>query len=147
MTDLTRRNAVKLLAGGSLFASGSALGAASSTTGSPLAPADFAVLPAAARACATSAPPPATSPVLLARVFRCRSWDGSVYLATPSASGYAQLAPHAFAIAAACQAAGRPLAMRHAGHDPRWSQGSGLFHGVVVAIDPEDLEPQGAPWA
>ena len=139
---------MKMLAGGSVLASGSLLRAAPPTEGAPADLAGPVVIPDTVWDVTTSVRPPATSAVILARVARCRSWDGSVYLAAPGLGGYAQLSPHAFAIAAACQAADRPVAMRYRGHDPRWAQGCGRFDGVVLAIDPRDLDVEGGgPWA
>ncbi len=146
MNDLTRRNAVKLLAGGSVLASSPMLGAAPPAIGALAAATTPPAIPDAAWEATTGTTPAATSPVLLARVARCRSWDTSVYLVAPGLRGYAQLTPQAFALAAACQAAGRPVAMRHGGHDPRWAQDSGLFRGVVLAIDAKDLDPEGDSW-
>lgn len=76
----------------------------------------------------------------LARVSRVRSWDASVYLAvTDGTRGFVALSPAAFAIAAACHAAGRPMAVRTWGHDAAWGDGAGRFDGAACAVDLADL--------
>ncbi|MBL8696296.1 MAG: hypothetical protein JNJ88_19525 [Planctomycetes bacterium] len=157
MTDLTRRNAVRLLAGGSVLASGTLLGggafAAPPVPGSSASSGNAPDLPATARTAKTTPPPAVPGTLLQAHVGRCRSWDSSVYLSAGRARGFAQLSPAAFAIAAACQAAGRPVAMKFTEYEPDWNGGAGRFHGVVLAIDPQDLtsnptqESEGGPWA
>jgi hypothetical protein len=143
MNEVTRRNAMKMLAGGTVLATGTlaATPRAADPLARPAARAPGAVpVDNAAWRVETGQTPAATSPVAMATVSRCRSWDGSVYLhAGPELCGYVQLTPQAFALAAACQAAERPIAMRHWGHDPRWAGGAGRFAGVVLAIDRRDF--------
>lgn len=141
MTELTRRNAVGLLAGGSVLGSGTLLrGSDAPDAASAVSRPAYAALPAAARAASTAPTPLLPSRTLVARVARCRSWDASVYLVTEAGSGFAALTPAGFAIAAACQAAGRPVAMQFTEHEPLWQDGAGRFHGVALAIDPQDLD-------
>lgn len=139
MSEVTRRRAIQQLAGGTILASASVAAATAVGTGStggqdPATPSDPAVLRVEGRL------PPATSPVAIAKVSRCRSWDTSVYLdAGPALRGYAQLTPAGFAIASAAQAAGRKVAFRHHGHQPHWADGAGCFEGAVLAFDRRDL--------
>ena len=85
-------------------------------------------------------------PVRIAYVMHCRCWDGSIYLSIdPSTHGFVHVSDRAFAIAAACQAAGRPVAVKCWGHDPDWAGGVGRFEGAILAIDRRDLEPQPPP--
>src|SRR6185295_4699294 len=71
-----------------------------------------------------------------ARVLLCRSWDSSVYLwVNEQVKGFVVLSPEGYTIAAACQAAGRPLAVRFWGHEPEFA-GAGRFEGAIVAMDP-----------
>jgi hypothetical protein len=75
-----------------------------------------------------------------ALVLHCRSWDGHVYLyLSERVRGFAPVNGAGFAIAAACQAAGRPVAVRHWGHDAAWGGGVGLFEGALLAIEAADL--------
>jgi hypothetical protein len=137
MSELTRRDAVGLLAGGSMLGANGLLGSAQGPAAAP-APAGLALPPAARAACTAPVPALAGRP-LLAQVARCRSFDACVYLDAGSVRGYALLTPAGFALAAACQAAGRPVAMKFREHEPDWQQGAGRFHGVVLAIDAGDL--------
>lgn len=139
MSEVTRRRAIQQLAGGTVLASASmaaatAVGASSSGGQEQPATSDPAVLLVEGNL------PPAISPVAMAKVARCRSWDSCVYLdAGPALRGYAQLTPAGFAIATAAQAAGRKVAFRHRGHQPAWADGAGCFEGVVLAFDRRDL--------
>jgi len=75
-----------------------------------------------------------------AMVLHCRSWDGHVYLyMDQSVRGFVAVNGPAFAIAAACQAAGRPVAVKHWGHDAAWGGGVGRFEGALLAMDARDL--------
>lgn len=75
-----------------------------------------------------------------ATVLQCRSWDQMVYLyLSESVSGFVPVSAAAFAIAAGCQAAGRPVAARVWGHDPQWEDGVGRFDGAMLATDIGDL--------
>jgi hypothetical protein len=88
---------------------------------------------------------PEANPVRAAMVLHCRSWSRQVYLhVDASVRGFVAVTPEGFAIAAACQAAGRPVAVRYWGHDPRWSGGAGRFDGAVLALDPLDLPDESA---
>lgn len=78
-----------------------------------------------------------------ATVLHCRSWDGHVYLyVNEQVRGFVALSAPGLAIAAACQAAERPVAVMHWGHDPRWGGGVGRFEGALLAMDARDL-PEG----
>jgi len=82
------------------------------------------------------------SPVRQARVLLCRSWDRSVYLYVDAqVKGFAELDETGFALAAACQAADRPVALRYWGHAPEWGS-VGRFDGVVMSVDPRDLQTE-----
>lgn len=142
MSDVTRRKAIQQLAGGTVLASATVAATSarphSSEGHDPVAPVDPAVLRVEGNL------PAATSPVAMAKVSRCRSWDGCVYLdAGPALRGYAQLTPAGFTIAAAAQAVGRHVAFRHHGHDPLWANGAGCFAGAVLAFDRRDFGRDG----
>jgi hypothetical protein len=75
-----------------------------------------------------------------ALVLHCRSWDGHVYLyVNEQVRGFVPVTASAFAIAAACQAAGRPVAVKHWGHDAHWGNGVGRFEGALLAVEFGDL--------
>lgn len=82
---------------------------------------------------------PESNPVCLAAVLHCRSWQRQAYLyISETVRGFVGLCPDGFAIAAACQAAGRRVAVRYFGHQPSAHRGAGRFAGAVLAIDPND---------
>lgn len=146
MSEVTRRKAIQQLAGGSVLASAGAVAATTATLApvpvphGPGAPIDPAILRLDGN------PPPVTSPIALAKVSRCRSWDHCVYLdAGPALRGYTQLTASGFAIAAAAQASGCRIAFRHQGHDPHWADGVGRFAGAAIAFDPRDFADDVAP--
>lgn len=169
-SDVTRRESLKFVAAG---VAGAAVGAVgpSAAAGIPPASGHIAKARAAAaiKALARSTPPAATlaaivaevdrldrdvvvpegNPVCLAAVLHCRSWQRQVYLyISESVRGFVGLGPEGFALAAACQAAGRHVAVRYFGHQPAAHRGAGRFAGAVVAIDPSDLgDPSGAASA
>lgn len=75
-----------------------------------------------------------------AEVLLCRSWDSRIYLLVDDASGgFASVDPRGLAIAAACQAAGRRVAVGYWGHDAAAEGGLGTFAAVHLAVDPRDL--------
>jgi hypothetical protein len=88
-------------------------------------------------------PPPAprdASTARLAYVLHCRSWDKHVYLyLDENLKGFVEVDDRAFAIAAACEVASRPVAVKYWGYDPNWSDGSGRFDGVLMAMDERDF--------
>ncbi|MBX3464878.1 MAG: hypothetical protein KF830_17050 [Planctomycetes bacterium] len=76
----------------------------------------------------------------LATVTACRSWDGRVHLQLADGrSGLCVPEPRGFALAAAAQAAGRPVHVRCWGHDAAAEGGVGCFAGALLALDPADL--------
>lgn len=140
MSEVTRRKAIQQLAGGSVLASAGVVAATAAAPAptpvpdAPGTPTDPAILRLDGN------PPPPTSPIALAKVSRCRSWDHCVYLdAGPGLRGYTQLTASGFAIAAAAQASGRRIAFRHHGHEPHWADGIGRFTGVAIAFDRRDF--------
>ncbi len=75
-----------------------------------------------------------------ATVLQCRSWDRLVYLyLNETVSGFVSVSVSGFAIAAACQAAGRPAAVLVWGHEPQWEDGVGRFEGAMLAMQVRDL--------
>lgn len=138
MTELTRRTAILGLAAGA---------AAAGTIGTPgaeartVAPTDAAAQAArdAARRLGASAERPPAGTVGEARVLLCRSWDNQVYLQVSDAvKGFVAVDDRAFAVAAACQAANRKVAVQYWGHSAEWA-GAGRFDGVLLAMDVRDL--------
>jgi hypothetical protein len=94
---------------------------------------------AADRQAARVAVPERNTPCL-ATVRHCRSFRREVYLhVSEQLRGFVVLTPEAFALAAACQAAGRPVAACWWGHDPLHDGGAGRFEGAVLALDLADL--------
>jgi hypothetical protein len=78
-----------------------------------------------------------------ARVLHCRSWDRHVYLyVNDRVRGFVPATAEGFAIAAACQAAAKPVAAEVWGFEPDWG-GVGRFEGAYLAVDAADIcEPQ-----
>lgn len=75
-------------------------------------------------------------------VWAARSWDHNVYLSMGSeVKGWVDLGSNAFAfaIAAAAEAAKRPIYVKYWGYDPNWGSGAGHFDGVHVSLD--DITP------
>lgn len=140
MSDLTRRNVMKALAGGTVLATAAGNAAPAGPASDHVPTADE--VPSTPRMGGTGAP--RTSRVVLGMVSRCRSWECSIYLHVgPDLHGYVQVTPQAFAVAAACQAAGRPVAFRYWDHDPHWADGAGRFAGATLAVDRRDFEDAG----
>lgn len=138
MSGVTRRDAFMAMAAGAVAATGTIAGAETSFDAS-LRAAREAALKLAAPVLRSDA-----GPVREARVLLCRSWDRSVYLyVDEQTKGFASLDEAGFTIAAACQAADRPVAVRYWGHAPEWGA-VGRFDGVLLAVDGRDLGT-GAP--
>lgn len=75
-----------------------------------------------------------------AAVSHARSLGREVYLTLDGGRrGFVELGPEGFAIAVACQAAGRPVAVRCWGHEPAACMGAGRFLGAVVAVEAGDV--------
>lgn len=85
------------------------------------------------------------SPVRRAAVAMVRSWQMRVLLQVEDgAVGLCAVDDRTLAIAAAAQAAGRPVFVRYFGHEPDGAAGVGSFAGVLLAFDAQDLggEPE-----
>lgn len=144
MSELNRRDMIRAVAAGTAVA-----GTAMATSGRPGAaaptPAEVrrAHRLATTRAALQRALPGETcglSPVQSATVAGCRSFDGQVLLELEDGrSGLVALDLRGFAIAAAAQAAGRPLCVRTWGHEPEAEAGIGRFAGALLALAAEDL--------
>lgn len=145
MTDLTRRNALKALAVAAV-ATGAGAGAAAAAcaTDGGLPPGQLpeaAVRAAREAASRLGSPAQGRGPgsIAEAHVVLCRAWDRLVYLyVDEDVRGFAPVTESAFAVAAACRAAGRRVALQHWGYDPGWA-GVGRFEGVLLAVDRTDL--------
>jgi hypothetical protein len=135
MNDLSRRNALLAAAAAAVAAGGTAQAATPAAATPDLA--------AAREAAARVLPERLNAPILSARVFLCRSWDRQAFFYVDDRTrGFAALTPEAFAIAAAAQAADRPVALQYHGYAPEHA-GAGRFDHVLIALDPRDLP--GAP--
>jgi hypothetical protein len=133
MNDLSRRNAL-------LAAAAAAVAAGSTAHAAPAG--DAPDLRAAREAALRFASDRLASPILSARVFLCRSWDRQAFFYVDErVRGFAALSAEAFAIAAAAQAADRPLAFQYRGFAPA-SGGAGRFEEVRLALDPRDFPGQ-----
>jgi hypothetical protein len=137
MSLLTRRDAVLALATGS-----TALAAQPAAAREPAAPALETAAQAARDAAARFGVPcerPGPLRTVQAHVLLVRSWDRQVYLfADEGFRGFVALDETAFAVAAACQAAGRPAAVQAWGYAPAWG-GVGRFDGARLALDARDF--------
>jgi hypothetical protein len=137
MTELTRRTAILGLAAGAAAAGTIGTSAAQASPASS-DPAAQAAREAARRLVATADRFPG-GPAREARVLLCRSWDNQIYLQVSDAvKGFVAVDDRAFAIAAACQAANRRVAVQYWGHSAEWA-GAGRFEGVLLAMDLRDL--------
>lgn len=141
MTQFTRREAVRALAAGAAVAGAS--GMVNPAFANAVATDDRVVGSAATFAVARrsgAVGEPRAALTACALVAHCRSWDSSAYLHVDSSThGFVRLSPQGFAIAAAAQAAGRPLAVRCWGYDAIADGGVGRFDGALVAFDELDL--------
>ena len=146
MSELSRRSAFKTLAAGAAGATvaagltgADAWGAPTALPGAPRAEIRRAVSEAArrlGRAVERREGMVSGEAVVLS----CRSWDGRVYLyLDESVRGFVAVNASGFAVAAACQAAGRPAAVSCWGHEPEWGGGVGRFEGALLAVDTGDL--------
>lgn len=135
MSDMTRRGAFAGFAGvATATLTGTAL--ASTTAGKSGVGVPAEIL-AAVRSRTPLAQPGART--ARAEVALCRSWDRQIYLyISDEIRGFVQVDEHAFAIAAAAQAAKRPVAAQYWGHEPEWAS-VGHFAGVLLAFDEHDL--------
>ena len=137
MSDVTRRDAFKVLATGAALATGASAMAAESEAASTAR--TLALARQLAAAVDAPLPPGVPSHTALATVHLCRSWDQRVYLCIDErVHGFATVDAGGLALAAACQAARRPVAVRYWGHDPAWQQ-VGRFDGVLLAVDLSEL--------
>ena len=147
MRDVSRRDAFKTLAAGAavtapVIALGTNRASAAAMTGSANAiPAHVAeLIRQAAQKIATKVERRPQAIMAMARVMQCRSWEGRIYLYVDSSTmGFVNVNERALAIAAAAQAADRPVAVKVWGHDPGWASGAGRFDGALVALELEDL--------
>ena len=134
MRKLNRRDVLRSAAGAAVVGSATLPQA---TTGKP-APRRPATTRRAAMA-AAPAVPEANLPCL-AMVEQCRSWSREVYLVVDGdIRGYVEVGAEGMAIAAACQAQGRPAAVRYWGHEPQARRGLGAFAGALLALELHDL--------
>ena len=140
MSDVTRRDAFLALASGAVLATGREATAAAT----PDASAHLETARQIAARSGAPLPRGETTSAAFATVHLCRSWDQSVYLRVDArVRGFATVNAGALAIAAACQAAGRPVAVRYWGSEPEWMQ-VGRFAGVLLAVEASDLPPDPA---
>lgn len=131
MSELSRRHAFQALAVGAAAAAASLDARAVEAAPAPSLE--------AARAAVRSAERSGARTLAAVRIHLCRSWDRQVYLVGDDGlKGFAALDETGFALAAACQAAGRPVALQYLEHQPAWN-GVGRFEGVLLAIDVRDL--------
>jgi hypothetical protein len=147
-SEVTRREAFKVLAIGAAGAAAGAGEALAAPAGPGAARGRSSGLREVTEATTRMEGEPAIperNPPCLATVLRVRSWSRQAYLhVSDEVRGFVALPPEGLAIAAACQAAGRPAAVRYWGHDPSWNGGAGRFEGAVLAVDPQDLPGQPA---
>ena len=135
MNDFSRRNAL-------LAAAAAAVTAGTTAPAASAAASDAPDLRAAREAALRFAGERLDSPVFRARVFLCRSWDRQAFFFVDEKTrGFAALTPEAFALAAAAQAADRPVAFQYRGYAPEHA-GAGRFEAVLLALDPRDLPGQ-----
>jgi hypothetical protein len=137
MSDLTRRDAVLALAA-------AAAGVAAARPASADDRIDAAAR--AARAVAhAGVRPPADARAAEAHVLLVRSWERTAYLYVDDGfRGFVALDDAGFAIAAACQASGRRVAVQAWGSEPDWA-GVGRFNGARLALDVRDFDPARIP--
>lgn len=150
MTELNRRDVIRAVAAGSAVA-GTAMVASSrrpATATPTAAEVRRAHRLATTRAALQRAMPGETcglSPVQSATIAGCRSLDTQVLLELADGrTGLVALDPRGFAVAAAAQAAARPVCVRTWGHEPDAEAGIGRFAGALLAFAPEDLGSGGA---
>ncbi|HZE98853.1 MAG TPA: hypothetical protein VE981_17730 [Planctomycetota bacterium] len=141
MTELSSRRAFVSLAAGAAGIAAAAAGPASAAPSAPDAP-GAAVAQAAREASLRIGLEPQRRPDAVtaeAHVLLCRSWDSTVYLyVSDRVKGFVTLSAQGLSIAAACQAAGRRVAVRYWGHEPLWAD-AGHFEGALLALDVRDL--------
>jgi hypothetical protein len=140
MSSLDRRDLMRIVAGGAAAtaAAPALAGTREASTPAPLA-ADLA--PERMRAAETLPLGLGSAPIQgVATVGLCRSFDARIYLQIGKRlRGFVSVDARGFAIAAACQAAGRKVAVQAWGHDPDADGGLGRFDGALLAIDARDL--------
>jgi hypothetical protein len=141
MDALNRRDVIRAAAAGAAL-----VGGAAAATGVGRKPAELRRerLGQVARASLRRALPAegmGLSPVTTATVAACRSFDGRVLLDLACGrSGLVALDARGFTVAAAAQAAARPVQVRFWGHEPDAEAGLGRFDGVLLAFDAADLD-------
>lgn len=147
MSELNRRDVIRAVAAGTAVA-GTAMAATGARPGVPgPSAADLRRTHqlALTRAALQRSVPGETcglSAVQRATVLGCRSFDGQVLLeVADGARGLVGLELRGFAVAAAAQAAGRPLHVRYWGHEPQAEAGLGRFAGALLAFEADDLVP------
>lgn len=147
MSEVSRRSAVITLAAGAVGVTAAGMTASGAPgvprAGQALPPVPAWDLAAVAEAARRFGPEVERRPGMRvgeAMVLHCRSWDGHVYLyMDQSVRGFVAVNGPAFAIAAACQAAGRPAAVLVWGHEPQREDGVGRFEGAMLAMQVRDL--------
>lgn len=146
MNDLSSRRAFVALAAGAAVAAGSSPVAAAPAGDAP----SEAEVRAAREAARRLSPAPerrSDAVTAEARILLCRSWDSMVYVyVNEQVKGFVAVNPQAFALAAACQAADRRVAVRYWGHDREWA-GAGRFEGALFAADVRDLPTEPGSYA
>lgn len=141
MSSLDRRDLMRFVAGGAaVTAVAPALASAREvSTAAPLSSADLD----AERTRTAEILPIGTASAPIqgeATVGLCRSFDAQIYLQLGKrVRGFVAVDARGFAIAAACQAAGRKVAVQAWGYDADANGGLGRFDGAVLAIDARDL--------
>lgn len=141
MTGLNRRDVIRVAAAGAALAGGAvASSRAGAAPPTPLQRARHSSLQQAVLRFDHAGLRRGLSPVVAATVALCRSWSREVLLQTADGcSGLLSVDAFAYALACAAQAAGRPLHVRHWGHDAAAELGLGRFDGALMALDPLDL--------
>lgn len=142
MTGLNRRDVIRVAAAGAAMAGGAvASSRAGATPPTPLQRVRRASLQQAALRFDHCGLRRGLSPVLAANVGSCRSWSREVLLqVADGCSGLVGVDAFGYALACAAQAAGKPLFVRHWGHDAAAELGLGRFAGALFALDPLDLD-------
>lgn len=140
MSSLDRRDLMRIVAGGAAVTA--AVPVLANTREAP-APTALTADLGPERARTTDSLPLGSGSALIqgaATVGLCRSFDARIYLEIGKrVRGFVTVDARGFAIAAACQAAGRKVAVQAWGHAPEAEGGLGRFDGALLAIDACDL--------